>query len=169
MRIALFTGALLIGAVAGCATSPKPATTPSAPATSAAPGAAPVRVTLASEQLRLSALFRGTPVVFAMQSDGGLRVVVPLRHCFDPAGVAVKPPLAAVLDRVATSQRNETTLLRVSAAADPGATDAALARGRAQSTRDYLVAHGIKATRLTVTGATHTEGVQIVVAEVSQR
>ena len=163
MRIALLTSALLIGAVAGCANAPKSAPT-------AAPAApSPARATLASEQLRLAALFRGTPVVFAMQSDGGLRVVVPLRHCFDRGDVAVKPPLAAVLDRVAASQRNETTLLRVAAAADPGTADAALARGRAQSTRDYLVAHGINTARLAVTGATHAEGVQIVVAEAPQR
>ena len=181
--MALLHGALLAGALgvlAGCASAPKPgATAPStaASAASAASGspsgsagsAAPQRVTLASEQLRLSELFRGTPVVFAMQSDGGLRVVVPMRYCFEPGSNAVKPPLAAVLDRLAKSQLNEATRLRVAAAGDAGATAPALARSRAQGTIGYLAAHGIKPSRSTVYAATHIEGVEIVVAESATR
>ena len=181
--MAMITGGLLVGALgvlAGCGSTPKPgatapptaasaASTASASPSGSARSAAPQRVTLASEQLRLSELFRGTPVVFAMQSDGGLRVVVPLRYCFEPGSAAVKPPLAAVLDRLAKSQLNEATRLRVAAAGDAGATAAALARSRAQGTIDYLAAQGIKPARSTAYAATRVEGVEIVVAEAAQR
>lgn len=183
--MSLFNGALLAGALgvlAGCGSLPKPgAVEPplsAASAGSASPGgsarnAAPQRVTLASEQLRLSELFRGTPVVFAMQSDGGLRVVVPLRYCFEPGSHAVKPPLAAVLDRLAKSQLNESTRLRVAAAGDAGASSAtpalALGRSRAQGTIDYLAAQGIKPSRSTTYAAARVEGVEIVVAESASR
>ena len=177
--VALTLAACALGVLAGCGSTPeRGATAPTAPtaasaasaAASAPPSArsaAPQRVTLASEQLRLSELFRGTPVVFAMQSDGGLRVAVPLRYCFEPGSTAIKPPLAAVLDRLAKSQLNELTRLRVAAAGDAGAAApaAALARSRAQGMIDYLAAHGIKPSRSTVYAATRVEGVEIVVAE----
>lgn len=182
MRMALLTGILLAGALAGCGSTPKPGPPPPPSSTSesgsgsAAPGLpgasdrpTPPRITLASEQLRLSELFRGTPVVFAMQSDGGLRVVVPMRYCFEPGSTAVKPPLAAVLDRIAKSQLNEPTRLRVAAAGDAGAASATLARSRAQGTIDYLAAQGIKPSRSTLYAATRIEGVEIVVAESATR
>ena len=167
MRNASFAIAALVATLAGCGT-PTPATAP-APAPSTVPAPAPVRPTLAAEQRRLAELFRGTPVVFAMQPDGSLRVAVPLRYCFDPGGVAVKPALAAVLDRVAKSQRDATTRFRVAAPPDPGAKGPTLARDRATSTRDHLVAHGIAATRLVIAGVAQVEGVEIVVAETAQR
>jgi outer membrane protein OmpA-like peptidoglycan-associated protein len=168
MRLVCFASAVLAGLVAGCGSVSGPV-----PAASAAPGVAAsspglARVTLASEQVRLAELFRGTPVVIAMQSDGGLRVAVPLQFSFDPASAVVKPPLGAVLDRLARSQHNETTRLRLKAGSDAGAADPALARGRAESTRDYLVAHGIAASRITLAGAAK-EGVEIVVAEAPAR
>ena len=171
MRLAPFTTALLLGALAGCATqSPAPATPGPAPA--AAP--APAHPTLAAEQRRLAALFRGTPVVFEMQRDGSLRVAVPLHFCFDRGAGTVKPPLAAVLDHLARSQRHESTRLRVAAAPDPGSRGHALARDRAESARDYLAARGIPAFRLSIAGAgagagvatlARDEGVEIVVTE----
>jgi len=178
MRKALLTGVLLAGALAGCGSTPKPGSAPppfpvSQAAAPAAPDAndrpMPSRITLASEQLRLSELFRGTPVVFAMQSDGGLRVVVPMRYCFEPGNAAVKPPLAAVLDRIAKSQLNEPTRLRVAAAGDAGVSAPALARSRAQGTIDYLAAHGIKPSRMAAYAAARIEGVEIVVAESTPR
>ena len=175
----MLTGASLAGALgvlAGCGSMPKPGAMPPpmpASAATAVPAPvggslrnpAPLRVTLASEQLRLSALFRGTPVVFAMQSDGGLRAVVPLRYCFEPGSATVKPPLAAVLDRLAKGQLNQPTRLRVAAAGDAGASAPALARSRTQGVIDYLAAHGIKPSRTTAYAATRIEGVEVVVAE----
>ena len=185
MQKTLAFAAVLIAALAACRTPP--ASTPSTQVPSTAPtpvspgpAAAPVppRQTLASEQRRLAELFRGTPVVFAMQADGALRVTVPLQYCFDRAAVVVKPPLAAVLDRLAKSQRDQGTRLRVAAAPDPDKDGAeALARRRADSARDYLEAQGIKANRLmaaslarvTGTGAAAGAGVEILVAEAGQQ
>lgn len=150
MRRLLLITFVLLGVLAGCATGPHPA---------------PGKVPLGDEQRRLAELFRGTPVVFAMQSDGSLRVEVPLRFSFDPGASVVKPPLAAVLDRLALSQRKQPTRLHVAAPADPGARNAAvLARDRTASTRDYLVAHGIAPTRLVAASAS-SDQIEIVVVD----
>ena len=100
-----------------------------------------------------------------MQPDGSLRVAVPLRYSFDPGRHAVKPPLAAVLDRVARSQRNEATRFTVSAPADPNGRGLSLATDRASSTRDYLVARGIEPTRFSIAAIPRGDTVEIVVAE----
>ncbi|MDE2300820.1 MAG: OmpA family protein [Burkholderiales bacterium] len=171
MRLATSITTLLFGALAGCANQPPTAVT-HRPVPPAAP--APAQPSLAEEQRRLAALFRGTPVVFEMQADGSLRVTVPLHFCFDRGSGIVKPPLAAVLDHVARSQRHESTRLRVAAAADPGSRALALARDRAESARDYLAARGIAAFRLSVAGAgvanlARDDGVEIVVSQPARR
>ncbi len=161
---------VLLAALTGCASkSTAPATAEPAPATpasghaSATPGLP--RPTLAAEHKRLSELFKGTPVVFSMQADGSLKVDVPLSFCFDRGAFVVKPPLAAVLDRLARSQRGEATKLRVSAAADSAASGPNLARDRAASTRDYMVARGVAAARVVLASIAPGEGVEILVSE----
>jgi outer membrane protein OmpA-like peptidoglycan-associated protein len=139
--------------------------TPTAPSAPGAPVPEPPRPTLAAEQQRLSALFDGTPVVFTMQNDGSLRVEVPLRYCFDPGSSTVKPPLAAVLDRIATSQRRGGSRLLVVAPGDKRGKGITLGTDRAGSARDYLVGHGIAATRFTLSGVIEPELVRIVVSE----
>lgn len=148
--------------LAACGTRPAPATS-SIPA--AAAPAPPSQTTLASEQVRLAELFRGTPVVFGMQQDGSLRVTVPRRFSFDAGAIKVIPALAAVLDRLARSQLQAGSRLRVSAPSDPGARGPALALDRALSVRDYLMGQGIAATRLQVAGGAQAEQVEIVVTE----
>jgi outer membrane protein OmpA-like peptidoglycan-associated protein len=154
--------------ISGCslwrAPAPAPAVQPGAARNGALPQAEP-KPTLVAEQRRLADLFRGTPVVFAMQPDGSLRVGVPLKYSFDDGQTAVKPPLAAVLDRVARSQRAQKTRLRVAAPADAKAGNPQLARERAASTRDYLVAHGVRVTRIAGLAPTHNGNVEIIVAE----
>lgn len=169
MRNSRFIAAPLIALLAACGT-PKPAPTaaPASPASGPAasvPIAPALRATLASEQVRLSELFRGTPVTFAMQQDGSLRATVPRRYSFDAGEVKVKPPLAAVLDRLAKAQLAATSRLRVSAPADPQARGSALARDRAFSVRDYLQSQGIASTRLQAAGVAQTDLVEIVVTE----
>jgi outer membrane protein OmpA-like peptidoglycan-associated protein len=124
----------------------------------------PAHPSLSDEQRRLADLFRGTPVVFAMQKDGSLRVSVPLRYSFDRGRHAVKPPLGAVLERVAKSQRREPTRLTVMAPTDPGTRKLLLGTERASSARDYMVARGVDATRFSI-GAAGSGDVIIVVAE----
>lgn len=154
----------LIAVLAACGTTPS--APPAPPAGSVPARAAPApRTTLASEQVRLAELFRGTPVVFSMQQDGALRATVPLRFSFDTGAIKVKPPLAAVLDRLAKSQLQTAARMRVSAPPDPPARVPALARDRALSVRDYLMGQGIAAARLQVNGATQAEQVEIVVAD----
>src|SRR5262245_53712881 len=109
----------------GCATQTPTASVPPGGVAPSVPGAAspaPPRAapqpTLAAEQKRLAALFDGTPVVFAMQGDGSLRVEVPLRYSFDAGSSTVKPPLAAVLERIARSQRRAGSRLLVVAPGD---------------------------------------------------
>jgi len=127
-------------------------------------GEAPSHPSLAEEQRRLADLFKGTPVVFALQKDGSLRVSVPLRYSFDHGRHAVKPPLGAVLERVAKSQRAEPTRLSVIAPTDTGTKGLLLATERASSARDYMVARGVPATRFSISAAGAGD-VVIVVAE----
>ena len=177
MRFVLLIVVLLLAGLAGCASKSAPApaastgaapvvSAPIAPSASAAASVAvPPRPALAAEQKRLSELFKGTPVVFSMQADGSLKVEVPLSFCFDRGAFVVKPPLAAVLDRLARSQRGGTTKLRVSAAADTAASGSNLARDRAASTRDYMVARGVAAARVVLASGAPGEGVEIVVKD----
>lgn len=153
MRCSLLAAALASALLIGCASAPAPAppprAAPPAPAASAA-SAASINGPLAAEWRRLAELFRGTPVVFTRQADGNLRVDVPLHYCFDAGLAVVRPPLAAVLDRVAASQRNQTTRLVVTAPADPGAKGLALASERAVNARDHMVAGGVAARRFSI-------------------
>lgn len=180
MKISVLITAALFAGLAGCAsksTAPAPTAAPTAtapatpPATSPAGSAArtstpvPPRAALAAEQKRLAGLFEGTPVVITMQADGSMKVDVPLSFCFDRGAFVVKPPLAAVLDRLARSQRGDTTKLRVSAAGDTAASGPNLARDRAASARDYMVARGVLAARVVLASGAPGEGVEIVVSE----
>jgi len=70
-----------------------------------------------------------------------------------------------VLDRVARSQRTQKTKLRVAAPTDAKSANPQLARERAASTRDYLVAHGVKATRFAALTPASDGNVEIIVAE----
>lgn len=183
MKILILIAALALAGMAGCASkstpvpasasapvarSPAPsAAAPVTPSAAGTPIAVPVapRATLAAEHKRLSELFKGTPVVFSMQADGSLKVDVPLSFCFDRGAFVVKPPLAAVLDRVARSQRDDTTKLRVTASGDTAASGASLARDRAASARDYMVARGVLAARVVLASGAPGEGVELVVSE----
>ncbi|OYT99978.1 MAG: hypothetical protein CFE40_01250 [Burkholderiales bacterium PBB1] len=106
--------------------------------------------TLAQERQRLADLFDGTPVVLAIDRDGSLRAEVPLRFCFEPARAVVKPPLAALLDRLATSPATRGGNWLVAAPGDPTSKDTALATQRARSVRDHLVGRGAMATKVAI-------------------
>lgn len=160
MRRSLLISVALLAALGGCATGPITAVQP-VPAPAPAPASAP----LVTEQLRLAELFRGTPVVFSLQQDGSLRATVPRRFSFDAGAAKVKPPLAAVLDRLAKSQLAASTRLRVTAPSDPQARGPALARDRAAAVREHLIAQGIAAVRVQATVAAQSELVEIIVSE----
>ena len=172
----MLCGATIVSLV-GCQTSP--ATKDAAASASASQPAAPTRqpppnpatkaasakANLAIEKLRLADLFRGTPVVFSLQPDGSLRAEVPLQFSFDPGKAVVKPPLGAVLDRIATGQRDEITVVLVAAPGDPAVKSAALAGERSASVRDYLLTRGLAQTRVKVVAPIGAANVRIVVTD----
>lgn len=148
--------------IAACGT--RPPVVPEAPVAPA--DTFPARPTLMSEQARLSGLFKGTPVAFTMQADGSLRVTVPRDFSFDPGASKVKPPLAAVLERLAKSQALTGSRLRVTAPPDAQSRGPALPRDRALAVRDYLIGHGISPVRMQASGgAAPAEPVEIVVTD----
>jgi outer membrane protein OmpA-like peptidoglycan-associated protein len=170
LRVSLLHGLLAAALLAGCASTPPGAAPAEAvPGQAAAPPAAaassiPERRTAAASSLAverqwLASWFKGTPVVVAQRSDGAVTVDVPREFCFDPGRDAVKPALAAVLDKVAESLRR-TAVAEVGFIAAPGdpSSPPALALQRAARVHDYLRARGVAAARLAkpspATGAT---------------
>ena len=117
-------------------------TTPTSSASASAKGAASPRPTLAQERQRIGDLFQGTPVTLAMDGSGDLRAEVPLKFSFDAGRAVVKPPLGALLDRLAGSPATRGSSWVVAAPGDPRSKGNALALERAASTRDYLVSRG---------------------------
>jgi len=177
----LFAASAAIVLIAGCKTAPSSApvaaggsAAPSAPGSQVSPRqptpspatkAASTKAHLAIEKLRLAELFRGTPVLFALQPDGSMRVDVPLNFSFDAGKAVVKPPLAAVLDRVAAGQLQEVTQIVVRAPTDAAAKSATLLGERGASVRDYLVARGLAETRVIVSGSSGAAVVRLVVTD----
>ncbi len=127
--------------------------------------------TLAQERQRLAMLFDGTPVVLAIDHDGRLRAEVPLKFCFNPSRAMVKPPLGALLERLAGSPATRGGAWTVAATGDSTSKGTALATERAASVRDYLVGHGAQASNVAVValGASGdpTTGVRVTVAMTS--
>ena len=116
--------------------APAPTRAASAPSVAVPQAAPPV---LAAEKHWLEGLFRDTPVVVAAAPDAGVRVQVPLKYAFDTGKDTVKPPLAAVLDKVAASlHRQPRAQLRLSAPAG----------ARAENVRQQMLKRGIAPARI---------------------
>jgi type IV pilus biogenesis protein CpaD/CtpE len=118
---------------------------------------------LVTEQRWLEEWFRGTPVIIALADVNTLAVDVPLVHSFAPGKSSVKPALAAVLDRVATSlHRQQALLVSIAAPSDAGSTNMALAATRARQLRNQLVSRGVPTTRISGVGTARAgEAVQL--------
>jgi len=121
------------------------------PAAASAPTGAPVPAgrpsILAAEQRWLGSLFRGTPVRVLSDEGGALRIEVPLAHSFEVGGEQPKPPLQAVMQRVALSMQRQPTT-RLSVAAPPGPK----AEARQAAMREQLVMMGLPMHRVSVPG-----------------
>lgn len=158
---------LVVLALCGCASGPPPAPSAQAPA-AAAPPPTPAQQrtaaasTLAVERQWLASWFKGTPVVVAQRQDGAVIVDVPREFCFEAGRDAVKPALAAVLDKVAQSLRR-TAIAELHLIAAPGdaSGDAALGLQRASRIHDYLRSRGVSAARLAKPSATSGAAVQL--------
>ena len=160
------TALLVALALGGCASKPPPAPT-AEPAAPPAPPAEPptpaqqrtdAAAKLAVERQWLASWFKGTPVVVGQRADGAVFVDVPREFCFEPGRDAVKPALAAVLDKVVQSLRRLAIAeLHLIAAPGDSSSGAALGLQRATRVHDYLRTRGVSAGRLakpsTATGA----------------
>lgn len=176
--------ALAVLALAGCAGAPRtgepvrqtqaPAPAPGAGPQNAPPAPPPEpRVTpelaaeLVAEQQWLDSFFAGTPVQIERQRDGSLLVGVPREFCFEPGKSRVKPPLAAVLDKVAESLRRRTgaRLALLAAPDDAGASASPLARQRGAQVQKHLRDRGVPPARLAEpSAAAAAGGVQLRIA-----
>jgi outer membrane protein OmpA-like peptidoglycan-associated protein len=172
-RLLCFVLTLLLAACASSPpSSPSAASRPGAPST--APGTASTapltpgeqRTALAAEltveQQWLDSFFRGTPVQIRQRDDGALWVDVPREFCFDAGRSNVKPPLAAVLDKVAESlRRRPGAMVTLLTAPDdkPGSTPLALQR--ATQVQKHLRDRGVPPTRLGEPKAAAGDAVQL--------
>jgi outer membrane protein OmpA-like peptidoglycan-associated protein len=173
----------------GCSTPNPPATSrarpvaaaPAAPApaaSSAAGSTAPAQVEAAAagprtpvlvvERQWLQSWFNGTPVRIAQQGSGPVAIDVPQAFCFDSGRSSVKPPLAAVLDKLALSLRRHPgvrlPLLAApsdSAPAAGTAPTAPLALQRAAQMRSHLLQRGVQAAQLGPPTATRSAAAQM--------
>lgn len=165
---------VVASALAGCASAPppRPVVPPPAPAPSPAPaparpaaapdGRATLPAALKTERQWLDSWFHGTPVLIAQQKDGALLVDVPREFCFDPGRSKVKPPLAAVLDKVAlTLRRRPYAHLALMAAPGDDAGATALALQRAAQVNKHLRTRGVPAARLGPPSVTTAAAVQL--------
>jgi outer membrane protein OmpA-like peptidoglycan-associated protein len=137
--ILALAAALLLG---GCASAPPPGP----PTPEQRTGAIEA---LVAERQWLESWFKGTPVRIAQRPDGAIDIDVPLEFCFDAGGSAIRPALAAVLDKLAESLRR-VPLARLPLIAAPAdaVTVPSLALQRAQQVRDGLRSRGVAEARL---------------------
>jgi outer membrane protein OmpA-like peptidoglycan-associated protein len=153
---------------APAAPAPPPAPAPApAPAPSAADQRAAAPAALAAERKSLQALFAGTPVRVTQTRDGPVGVEVPREFCFDAGQTEIKPPLAAVLDKLAQSMRRA-PLARLTLVAAPddtgapgGTTSATLAQQRAAQLQKHLQSRGVAASRISKATPTTAAAVQL--------
>ena len=156
--------------LAGCASvAPTPPASPAPPGPAAPavpPSAAEQRTAaagaLAVERKWLASWFDKTPVVIGQRSDGAITIEVPRDFCFDRGKSAVKPALAAVLDKVAESMRRVPgAQLPLLAAPEDGSGTAKLGMQRSTEIADHLRGRGVTAARLGKPSVTTAAAVQL--------
>jgi outer membrane protein OmpA-like peptidoglycan-associated protein len=99
---------------------------------------------------------KGTGIDVSRTADNRLKVNVPADAGFDTNRSNIKPALANVLGKFATTlNENPVTQVAVIGHTDSTGSDAIndrLSVARAQTTRDYLVGHGVATGRIAVSG-----------------
>jgi outer membrane protein OmpA-like peptidoglycan-associated protein len=145
----------------GCESPPKPLP-PTAPAVAgSAPGPArgggAFEWTSAADRVEgeLARSLSGGPVV-ARSTDQRVWVVLPGDASFEPGRSALRPAARGWLDRVAAASRgwpaSELRIVGHTDASGSAAANDALSLDRAASVRDWLVARGVPAPRISVAG-----------------
>jgi outer membrane protein OmpA-like peptidoglycan-associated protein len=161
-RLISMLAALLV--LHGCSTPPRPdAPSAAPPGSAAAPAAtAPGSSTLAVESRWLKSWFEGTPVVIQQGNASSLSIDVPREFSFDSGQSKVKPPLAAVLDKVSQSlRRMPAARLDLVAAPGDGTSPSPLAQQRANQVRAQLLGRGVPASQLGKATSTTATAVQL--------
>ncbi|MCY7314878.1 MAG: hypothetical protein LH480_04470 [Rubrivivax sp.] len=170
-----------LGLLAACATrapigastpTTSPGNPPGAPGAPPSAAANPTRdqAALKTELQWLQQWFKDTPVQIVLTADA-LNVEVPREFAFDTARAQIKPPLAAVLDKVAQSLRRlpqarlelvaapgDVSVASATASASPAA---ALALQRATQVRRHLLSRGVAAAQLGTPSANTAAAVQL--------
>ena len=162
VRVATWAGLVALSWLAACSSPPpSPASSP-APAAPSTPSPPPRPTGLAVERQWLQSWFEGTPVRIVQRSESSFSVEVPREFCFDAGRATVKPPLAAVLDKVALSlQRKPAARVEVLAAPGDATTASPLAQQRADNVRKHLIARGVSSRQLGPPTATSVPAVQL--------
>lgn len=98
----------------------------------------------------------GTGIAVSQTADNQLKLAIPSDVSFDVGRSAIKSNFASVLNQFATSlNQNPGTHITIIGYTDSTGSDAInnpLSVDRANSTRDYLVGHGVAASRFTTEG-----------------
>lgn len=98
----------------------------------------------------------GTGVQVTQTEDNRLKLEIPSDISFDSGKADIKSDFRSILDRFATSlQENPTTQVTIIGHTDSSGSDAInnpLSVNRAASTRDYLTARGVQASRISIDG-----------------
>lgn len=145
----------------GCATVSPSAPEPPVPP-KPSPPPAPRPAALAVERQWLQSWFKGTPVRIEQRSESAFSIEVPRDYCFDAGRSAVKPPLAAVLDKLAQSLlRKPEARVELLAAPGDAAGASALAQQRGDNVRKHLLARGVSSRQLAAPSATDVAAVQL--------
>ena len=99
---------------------------------------------------------QGTGIDVTRTADNRLKLNIPADAGFDTNRAEIKPNLRTVLDKFATTlNEHPVTMIAVIGHTDSTGSDAVnnpLSVSRAQSTRDYLVNHGVAGGRISVDG-----------------
>ena len=153
--------AALLQVLQGCSTTPAP--TPPASAAIPVPAAPTPRSSgLAVERQWLQTWFEGTPVRITQRSESAFSIEVPREYCFEVGKQGVKPPLAAVLDKLAQSlQRKPAARVELLAAPGDASAPSPLAQQRAEAVRQHLLARGVSSQQLSPPTAAALPAVQL--------
>lgn len=111
---------------------------------------------MAEKKAAMERATQGTGVAVTQTADNQLKLQIPSDISFDTGRSDIKPNLRPILDQFATGLSSQpNTELRIVGHTDNVGTDAVndpLSLQRAQSTRDYLVARGVNASRIMTVG-----------------
>jgi outer membrane protein OmpA-like peptidoglycan-associated protein len=108
------------------------------------------------QKMEMEQATQGTGVSVSQTADNQLKLDIPSDVSFDTGRYEIKSNLRPILDRFSTTlNQNPVTMVTIIGHTDSTGTDAInnpLSVNRAASTRDYLVARGVAASRIAIDG-----------------